>query len=38
MREKLSEARAKRAVILSGVVVIVLVDDDGDGGAVLSCR
>ena len=38
MREKLSEARAKRAVISSGVVVIVLVDDDGDGGAVLSCR
>jgi len=37
MQGKLSEARAKRAVILSGVV-IVLVDDAGDGGVVLSCR
>jgi hypothetical protein len=37
MRGKLSEARAKTAVIPSGVV-IVLMYDDGVGGALSSYR
>jgi hypothetical protein len=37
MREKFLEASAKSVVTSSGVV-IVLMYDDGDGGALLSCR